>query len=508
MSAAQEGSLWLRSPIETAQALFQESGDAIVVVDPATLRIIDANPVVLKFTEMTHEDLVGSDMTDLLKSDEQKMGCFSTLLETGTFHSRAGFRLRTNRRDHWIPVSVTISRMHFSDAQPLGLFLIHDMREINEAKHRAERTADELQRVLQSVSDCVWNAILDPAGQLQYVYLSPVIERITGYDVAHFLDEPSVYREVVHPNHQSVYQDFVSRLRGNRSEQLEYQVRRADGESRWVSEHVNCSQAEGSHLTHLFGVLTDITSRKRSAERLRQKEAELAHFSRVSAMGEMAAALAHELNQPLYAIANFAGTAEKLLETGGDTTARLGDINRQISGQALRAGEIIRCLRAFVSKTKGVRSTVDVNAMVRDSHKLLLPVARDEGATVRLALAEAPLNVNVDQVQIQQVVVNLLTNAFESLRSKDAENRVVEIGTAMTEDGDVQVSIKDSGVGISRELVGKLFEPFFTTKESGMGMGMAISRTIIESHGGRIWATPGDECGTVACFTLPLHQGS
>ncbi len=173
MGAALQTSFWRRPPDEVAQALFRESGDAIVVVDPANLSIVDINPVVVKLTGLAREVLVGSNVTELVQSEKQDADCFSTLQRTETFHSRAGFRLRTDSPDRWIPVSLTISRLHFSDSPPLGLVMLHDMREINESKRKAERTSDELKRVLQSVNDCVWNAPLStqPVSCNTFTYL-------------------------------------------------------------------------------------------------------------------------------------------------------------------------------------------------------------------------------------------------------------------------------------------------------------------------------------------------
>ncbi len=267
----------------------------------------------------------------------------------------------------------------------------------------------------------------------------------------------------------------------------------------------------------LTGVLTrqriierresQLAARIHAEEQLRLKEAELAHVSRLSTMGELIAGIAHEINQPLYAISNLAATSKQMLGTiENKQHDKLCEINQQITEQAVRAGEIIRRLRGFVSKTDGHRSAFDINDAVTDALRLLDTEARKSKVSIEKTHCHAPeILVFADRVQTEQVLVNLLRNGFDSLSDNDPANRVIVVQTSCTED-EVRVSVSDNGVGIPEASAHELFEPFFTTKESGMGMGLAISRTIIQAHGGRIWAAANSKGGTGTTFTVVLPR--
>ena len=509
MNAPDNGNdvLWNRPAAEVAHALFRESGDAVIIVDPSDLSIVDVNSVVLRFTELDRNSILGSHLSELVEADMPDDDAFEAIRQTETFHSRGGYRLQTSTRDVCIPVSVTTSRLHFSNASPLGLVTLRDMREINESRRIAERSSGELMRVLQAVNDCVWNAIVDDQGRFQYAYLSPVIEQLTGQQVSDLMDHPAAYREIVHADDQATHEEHRQKLHGGESSQAEYRLQRGDGKVRWVSERVKCTTSQDGRMLQLFGIISDVTDRVTSERRLRLKEAELAHVARVSAMEGMAAAIAHEINQPLQAIAAFADVAANVLDDGQDASVDLRELNVQISEQAIRAGDIVRRLRNFARKTDGERSTEDVHAVVRESIEFMTPVARDEGITLHLKQSAAPIRIRADRIQLQQVMVNLIRNSIDSILDLETPGGTVSVSTAVVE-SEAQISVEDTGVGVTRELMESLFVPFVTTKSSGLGIGTAICRSIVEAHGGRIWAAQGRECGTIIHFTLPLHDGS
>jgi PAS domain S-box-containing protein len=252
--------------------------------------------------------------------------------------------------------------------------------------------------------------------------------------------------------------------------------------------------------------LRDLTEKREAEDRLREIQAELLHMSRFTALGEMASALAHELNQPLTAISNYLGGCRKLLETAeaplaGDAAAIFADAIGEATGQALRAGEIIRSLRAFVSRADGRRQATNLGDLVRESCGLALVGSTHLGISLTVAIG-ADLAVHVDRVQIQQVILNLLRNAIEAMA--DRPLRTLAITAASVQDGAFkEVVIEDSGGGIDPQIAARLFQPFQTTKPSGMGVGLSICRTIIEAHGGRIQAQSQSGQGTTFRFTLP-----
>jgi two-component system sensor kinase FixL len=249
------------------------------------------------------------------------------------------------------------------------------------------------------------------------------------------------------------------------------------------------------------GFIRDLTSRQQTEARLQELQSELIHISRLTAMGEMASALAHELNQPLSAISNYLKGSRRLLESGsGEQLVTARDALDKAADQALRAGQIIRRLRDFVSRGEIELRVESVSKLVEEASALALVGARERGVRVSYRYDSATDTVLAAKVQIQQVLVNLLRNALDAMES--SARKELQISTNQTEGGMVMVSIADTGSGIDPEVAPNLFRPFVTSKAHGMGVGLSISQTIIDAHGGRIWVEPNPGGGTVFRFTL------
>jgi two-component system, LuxR family, sensor kinase FixL len=258
-----------------------------------------------------------------------------------------------------------------------------------------------------------------------------------------------------------------------------------------------------SGAQHFFtGFIRDLTERQQTEARLQELQSELVHVSRLTAMGEMASALAHELNQPLSAISNYMKGSRRLLENSTDErVGMVRDAMDKAAEQALRAGQIIRRLRDFVARGESERRVEDVKKLVEEASALALVGAKDRGVRVRFDLEPGVDFVLADKVQIQQVLLNLIRNAIEAMEGCDRRDLV--IATARAADNMVAISVADSGAGIAPEIAAQLFQPFVTSKAQGMGVGLSISRTIIEAHGGTIAPHPNSGGGTVFSFTLP-----
>lgn len=247
------------------------------------------------------------------------------------------------------------------------------------------------------------------------------------------------------------------------------------------------------------GFIRDLTERQAVETRLQELQSELIHISRLTAMGEMASALAHELNQPLSAIANYLGGARRLLaQSGGDPRA-LNALDKS-SEQALRAGEIIRRLRDFLARSEGERRVESLTKLTQEACALALVGAKDQGVRVGYRFDAAADAVIADRVPIQQVIVNLVRNALDAMGGQP--RRELRIETSKADDEMSMVTVTDTGPGVSAEASARLFEPFVTTKAEGMGVGLSISRTIVEAHGGRIWVEDNPGGGAVFRFTL------
>jgi two-component system sensor kinase FixL len=251
------------------------------------------------------------------------------------------------------------------------------------------------------------------------------------------------------------------------------------------------------------GFIRDLTERQQTEARLQELQSELVHMSRLTAMGEMASALAHELNQPLAAIANYMKGSRRLLENRQDQSlSPLRDAMEKAADQALRAGDIIRRLRDFVSRGESERRVEDVKKLIEEASALALVGAKDKGVRVRFAFDPRINFVLADKVQVQQVLVNLVRNAIDAMET--APIRELDVATSPALDNMVEISVADTGGGIAPEIADQLFQPFITTKSHGMGVGLSISRTIIESHGGSITQRPHPGGGTIFTFTLPV----
>ncbi len=258
---------------------------------------------------------------------------------------------------------------------------------------------------------------------------------------------------------------------------------------------------------HLFtGFIRDITERQDTQQRLQDLQAELLHVSRVSAMNQMATALAHELNQPLSAISNYLNASLRTLphEGGVPQITRARELMEKAGLQTARAGQIIQRLRNFIEKKKATRSIENVNKIIEESLALGLVGIAESSVRVRVVLAPELPSVSVDKIQLQQVLINLIRNAVEAMQKAATRELII----ATQADGTVvQVSVLDSGPGLPEEVSRRLFQPFVTTKEKGMGIGLTICQSILEAHGGRIWATHRDGGGAAFHFQLPASTG-
>jgi PAS domain S-box-containing protein len=248
---------------------------------------------------------------------------------------------------------------------------------------------------------------------------------------------------------------------------------------------------------------TDITAVKDLQETLRRHQDELARMLRLHTIDEMTAAVAHEINQPLCAITNYAQGGVRRLRAGEIDAVALLDAFERIASEGLRAGQILRGIRTFIRRDSNDETAIDVRALAGEALRVLEPEARLHGVTVRVEDGDALPPVRANAIQIEQVLVNLMLNGVQAVATDDCVRR--EVVVAATRNGDtVEVAVSDSGAGIAAAVAHKLFSPFVTTKPRGLGLGLAISRTIVENHGGRLWASGMATAGATFRFTLPL----
>lgn len=356
---------------------------------------------------------------------------------------------------------------------------------------------------VQSILDTIPEAmvVIDERGAIHS--FSATAERLFGYGRAEVAGEnvkmlmPSPYRE----EHDG-YIDHYRRTGERRIIGIGRVVvgRRKDGST--FPMELSVGEMRSGEAQFFTGFIRDLTERQQTEARLQELQAELVHVSRLTAMGEMASALAHELNQPLSAIANYMKGSQRLLAASTDERApQVRDAMGKAADQAQRAGQIIRRLRDFVTRGESERRVEDVRKLIEEASALALVGAKDRGVRVRFDMVPRADFMLADKVQIQQVLLNLIRNAIEAMEG--CERRDLTIATAALPGNMIEISVTDTGAGIAPEVSAQLFQPFVTSKPQGMGIGLSISRTIVEAHGGTIAPRSNPGGGTVFSFTLP-----
>jgi two-component system sensor kinase FixL len=346
--------------------------------------------------------------------------------------------------------------------------------------------------------------IIDDHGNVQ-VY-SDSCERMFGYRADEVIGN-NVNMLMPSPYHDQ-HDGYISRYLKTGEKRIigigrEVVGRRKNGTTFAMYLSVGEGQLDGK--TIFFGIVHDISARKANEQRIQELQKELLHATRLSTTGQLSAALAHELNQPLTAVQNYTGILQELADQASGPNAKtIQDVSRRISEQTGRAGDIIRRIRGFVAKREPDRLAQDLNNAVKESIALGFVGAADTSVRIREDLAPDLPPVSIDKVQIQQVMINLVRNAVEAMQ--DSPTRLLVVATTQDEDDGVRVSVADTGPGLAPDVAAVLFQPFVTTKATGLGIGLSICRTIVESHGGRLWMEPNAGGGTVFQFRLPAAQ--
>lgn len=355
-----------------------------------------------------------------------------------------------------------------------------------------------LRAVIESEPECVKLQAADGT----VLEINPAGLRLVGADRPEDIIGKQIYC-IVAQEYNDIYRENMQRVFSGDAVVYEFKAITLKGQACWMETHaVPLRDARGS-IYALLGITRDITEHKQAEEQARRHQAELARVARLSTMGEMATGLAHELNQPLSAIANFARGCIRRLRSGGADPGDLIVPLEEVCEQAERAGEILRHVRDFVRKSDLKMTAVDINQTVRTVVKFTEMESRQLGASVRVDLAAALPRVRADAIMIEQVVCNIVRNAVEAMAEAQARQREVVICTRPNGGGTVEVQISDTGPGIGSSAIDHVFDQFFTTKPEGVGMGLSISRSIVESHGGRL-SVESTDGGASFRFTLPV----
>ena len=372
---------------------------------------------------------------------------------------------------------------------------IEDRKRAEDELRRSEASLIDAQRV-SSVGSFTWLPDTDE------VSLSDELYSIFEFDRA----VPATFQQcaaMIDPDDRGLFAERVALARsGMGHEDIDIRLRMPDGRAKYLRTAARANRlADGREL--FIGTIQDITQRRLAEDAVNELRTELAHVSRVSTLGAMTASIAHEVNQPLSGIITNASTSLRMLASNPPNIEGALETARRTIRDGNRAAEVVSRLRALFSKKSEISGSVDLNEAARDVVALSASELRRNRATLELDLARDLPVVTGDRIQLQQVILNLLLNASDALGSVEDRPRQITLRTNQDEDGNLRLIVQDNGVGIDPDNATKIFDAFYTTKATGMGIGLSVSRSIIEHHGGRIWASPNVGPGASFCFVIP-----
>ena len=373
-----------------------------------------------------------------------------------------------------------------------------ERRQAEEALRRSEAFLAEGQRLGQ-IGSYSWHVATDKIEWSNELYR--IYELDTGVSVT-----PELIRNRVHPQDLSLYEKMVERARnGGNDFEWQFRLMMPDRSIKYLHSVAHATRDQNGQLEYI-AVIQDITERKQSEEALDKSRAELAQMSRLTTMGEMAASIAHEVNQPLTAVTNNASGCLRLLANHNLEPNVLRRALEEIVADGTRASAVLVRIRAFIKKAPVEKIALDINDVIQEVLVLVGRELEEHQVSIdRQLTADLPA-VLADRIQMQQVLLNLIKNGVDAMIPVADRPRRLCVQSRIDESGDVHVAVSDSGTGFGSEM-DRVFAPFFTTKQNGMGMGLSISRSLVESHGGRLWAGPNSPYGAVFSFTLPASGG-
>jgi two-component system sensor kinase FixL len=485
------------------RAIVDTAVDAIVVIDRNGI-IRSVNKATERLFGYAAGALIGRDVKVLKPEPEagENDGRLGACLRTGDKKLIGIGREVVGRRSDGsvFPLDLSLGAVHAGD-EPIFVSMIRDITDRKAAEFAQRESELRLRSILDKVPDAI--VVIDERAIIQS--FSPAAERLFGHKSAEEkigcnvkLLMPLPYRNAHHG-----YLDRYLRIGERRIVGIGRVVvgLRKSGETFPMELHVGEFAFAGTRF--FTGFVRDLTERQQTERRIHDLQAELLHPSWLSVMGNMASTMAHEPTQPLTAVTNYLEAGRQLLASRGGGAGRVGELMEKAIAQARRAGEVIRRLRDFVSRSEPERRIQSLNRLVEEAVALALIGARQRGVRASLDLDPPLPPVFVDPVQIQQVGVNLVRNAIEAMEV--VERRELVVGTRAIPDEEVAgVLVADSGPGIPPELADRLFQPFFTTKKTGMGLGLSICREIVEAHRGKLSAAPGPSGGTEFRLILPM----
>ena len=473
------------------RAVFRAVPEPVLVADGTGL-IVDANPAA--------HGLYGFDAQGLRGASLAELFAWTPLTFDGRPARLAAVPHRARDGRCFLGEAV-LSYIPRPDGM-LVILVIRNVTETLEAQSRLEEAEERWRFALDGAGDGVWDWSLE-SGEIE---VSSSFRALIGWPDAVRLRRGDIWPGRLHPDDvRGAMAAFAAHLTGARPiAEAEFRLRLEDGSYRWVALRGRVMERDPEGLPRrMIGTVRDVHERYLGVEREKRQQQELERAARLIHVGEMASSLAHELNQPLTALRNFSAVALRRLEEPGAADERLRAPLTMIAEQALRAGAIVNQVRSFARKGGGKAAAVALNEVVHSVLRFMEFEIRAHAVQCILELDEALPAVQADQVQMEQVLSNLIKNGIDAMDAVPSE-RILRIRSRRLPDAAVELAVSDSGEGLADAVRADPFAPFATTKADGVGLGLAICRSIVENHGGRLWVDSSSAAGTRFCFSLPV----
>jgi two-component system sensor kinase FixL len=491
----------LRETRGAFNALLNAAVDAIVVIDDRGI-VITFNTAAEQIFGYNASEILGRNVSILMPAfhanrDDYLIQRYLTHREPRIIGLGGRESMACRRDGALFPVEIAVGEVRLEGVSRF----VGIIRDVSARKH-AESVIKQQQEELRLTFDSAPIGMVTMSSTGRFLSANRALTRLLGYSEAKMLSMN--LEDVVHPDDADACLRYVAEAFTGQLENPRLSARFAhqNGKHRIGLMHSGLIRDSEKNPLRLVTQIEDITERVELENEARDHQQRLTHLNRLSTLGEMAAGIAHEINQPLTAIASYTQACQRRIEGGTSDRDKILSILSKVSAQALRAGDVIHRVRSLVKNQKSSQIRTDINKIVTDSVSMAKIDTRLLDCRLRMQLDPLAPPVLADSVQIQQILLNLIGNALDAMESVSVDRREILISTSGAAFGEVKTTVADRGEGLLDEVAEQLFNPFFTTKERGMGMGLSISRSIIAAHGGRLWFSDNPAGGTVFHFTV------
>ena len=482
------------------RTLVEAAQEGIGITDPDE-NILFANDTFARLLGYEVDELVGRNLREI--ADDAEYAKFTEETEKRRSGQATKYEsvlyTKTGERRYFAISAAPLLDEQGACTSSIGLLV--DITDRRRAENALRQSEERFKRAAECASDLIYEWDVS-TGRLEWY---GDIDGALGYARREIVRTIEAWFALIHPDDAPYVATQIEHHRKSADPiGTEYRIGHKDGTWRYWTDRATAVLNETGQPRKYIGVCTDVTERRLAEEKLRQRESEIAHLGRVHTVGEMATTLAHEINQPLSAISNYVRGIKRRVEKGRIDSDQLGSVLNLISSEVDRVSGIISHMRQFVRKGEPHRASTDLGELTRGVMELLEADVRRSRIDLRMELDSDVPVVLVDPIQIEQVVVNIVRNAIESMSETSDHERILKITTRSSIDTEVEIAVADTGGGLDPGAENCVFDAFYTTKTGGLGMGLSISRSIIEAHGGRIWVAPHLPRGTIVHCTLPL----